>query len=135
MTVDIIPNPFWRFPITRPLWEEDDDMMHASSQGGGLSISEDEKYIYVEAAVPGIDPKDVEITFDKGALWIKGEAKEEKKDKKYYRKATRSFSYRIMVPGDLDPNQEPEASCKNGVMTVKFAKSPKSQPKKITVKM
>mgnify|MGYP000344849268 CR=1 FL=1 len=100
----------------------------------GLSLSEDDKNVYVQASVPGVDPKDIEVTFDKGVVWIKGESKDEEQNKKYYRKAASSFSYRVAVPGDIDSTQEPQASVKNGVMTVTFTKSPKAQPKKISVK-
>lgn len=134
MAFDIVPGSFWRFPALPSVWDDDDDWNIAASMPSGISISEDDKNVYVEAALPGIDGKDVEVTFDKGVVWIKGEVKEEDKNKKYYRKATRSFSYRVAVPGDIDSNTEPTATSKNGVMTVTFTKSPKSQPKKITVK-
>jgi len=132
---DLVPGSFWRFPAFRmpSVWDDDDDLQIASTPSG-LSISEDEKNVYIDASLPGVDPKDVEITFDKGMLWIKGETKEEEKGKKYYRKATSSFSYRVAVPGEIDSKKEPEATCNNGVMTVAFAKSPVSQPKKIAVK-
>lgn len=133
---DLVPKSFWTFPSFRvpSIWDEDEDMSLISNASSGLSISEDEENVYVEAAVPGIDPENVDITFDKGTLWIKGEKKQEEENKKYYRKASRAFSYRVTVPGELDQNHEPEATYKNGVMTVKFAKSPKSQPKKIAVR-
>jgi HSP20 family protein len=115
------------------MWDDDDDTMTVSSPSG-LSVSEDEKNVYVEASMPGLDAKDIEVTFDKGVVWVKGEAKEEEKNKKYYRRASRSFSYRVAVPGEVNPDAEPEATYKNGVMTVTFAKSPKKQPKKIAVK-
>lgn len=129
---DLTISPFFRFPT---FWDED-DISVMSQNTTGLSISEDEKNVYVEAAIPGIDPKDIEVTFDKGVVWIKGEAQEieDDKKKKFYRRLANSFSYRVAVPGDLDQNVEPQASCKNGVMRVTFAKSPKTQPKKITVK-
>ena len=129
---DLTLRPFFRLP---QLWEDEDWPM-TTNVSNGLSISEDEKYVYVEAAVPGIKPEEIEVTFDKGVLWIKGESKEEEEDKKkkFYRRLASSFSYRVAVPGDLDQNAEPEASCKHGVMTVKFMKSPKTQPKKIAVK-
>jgi HSP20 family protein len=133
MAFDIIPSAFWRFPADRPFWDGDDDLM-PSPAAGGVSISEDDKHVYVEVALPGIDPKDTEITFDRGLVWIKGETRQEEPKRKYYRKALSAFSYRVAVPGELDPTKEPEASCKNGVMTVMFAKSPSTQPKKITVK-
>ncbi len=124
------------FPSLRvpSFWDEDDELMTAGNTPSGLSVSEDEKNVFVETALPGVDPKDVEITFDKGILWVKGETQQEEKKKKYYRKATSAFSYRVAIPGDVDPNVEPEATCKNGVMTITFAKSPASQPKKIAVK-
>ena len=133
--VDIVPTNFWRFPlIATNLWEDLGELAPTNGTLSGLSVSEDEKSVYVEAAVPGVDPKNVDISFEKGTLWIKGEAKEEESGKKYYRKASSSFSYRITVPGDVDWNTEPEATCKNGMVLVTFAKSVKAQPKKIAVK-
>lgn len=133
MTNDILPRSFWTSPQFRSLLEEDDTMSITSPSG--LTVSEDNTHVFVEAALPGVDPKNVEITFDKGILWIKGETAEEEKEKKYYRKATNSFSYRIAVPGELDLTKEPEAESVHGVMKITFTKSPITQPKKITVKM
>lgn len=131
---DLIPRSYFRLPSLPSLWEDDEDWGAVTNWPGGLSLSEDEKNIYVQAAVPGVDPQDIEVTVDHGVVWIKGESKTEEKNKKFYRKAAGSFSYRVAVPGDIDPNQEPVASVKNGVMTVTFAKSPKAQPKKISVR-
>lgn len=132
MPSDLLPRTFWTFPQLRSLME-DEDMVNVTTPSG-LSVSEDEKSVYVEAALPGVDPKNVEITFDKGVLWIKGETAQEEKEKKYYRKATSSFSYRVAVPGELDLTKEPEAESANGIMKITFAKSPQTQPKKIAVK-
>lgn len=134
MALDITPLSFWRFPSIRGFWDDEDDLAMTSAMPSGISISEDDAHVYVEAALPGVDPKDVEITFDKGVLWIKGETKEEEKKRKYYRKATSSFSYRIAVPGDLDPKVDPVAEAKHGVMKITFKKTPEAQPKKIAVK-
>lgn len=136
MALDLVPWSFWRFPALRSFWDwdEEEEWSLSATAPSGLSISEDDKNVYVTAALPGVDPKDVEVTFDKGILWIKGENKEEEKGRKYYRKATNAFSYRVAVPGDIDPKAEPSATCKNGVMTVTFAKSAMAQPKKIAVK-
>lgn len=134
MAFDITPSRFWTLPVRWQDWEDDD--MVPSWNVNNLSISEDDKNVYVEAAVPGVDPNDVEMTFDKGMLWIKAESKEEENDKnkKFYRKATSSFSYRVAVPGDIDLNTEPEAAVEHGIVKITFTKSPKSQPKKITIK-
>jgi HSP20 family protein len=133
MAIDLVPSSFWRFPTMRSIWDDEDDLS-ISSTPSGISISEDDTHVYVDVALPGVDPKDVDITFDKGMLWVKGEVKEEEKGKKYYRKATSSFSYRVAVPGDLDITQEPEAKPWHGMMRVTFTKSKASMPKKIAVK-
>ena len=122
--------PVFQYPS---FLEEMEEMMPTSNVLNGLSVSEDEGHVFVEAAVPGVDPKDVEVTFHKGMVTIRAEKKEEEKSKHYHRKATSSFLYRVS-PGDIDSGIEPEAVCKNGVMKVTFAKSPKLQPKKIAVK-
>lgn len=139
MSYDIVPKNLFSFPtIKLPMaWGEDDDWITTASSPSGISVSEDEGKVYVETALPGIDPKNVEITFQDGYLWVRGETKEEEKDKnrKYYRKAVRSFSYRVAVPGDIDINVDPEANYKHGMMKIEFHKLPKSSPKKIQVKM
>lgn len=134
-SINVVPTNFWRLPIiASDLWEDLGDLMPTNGTINGLSVFEDEKNVYVEAAVPGINPKDIDVTFEKGVLWIKGETKAEEKGKKYYRRASSNFSYRVTVPGEVDWNTEPIATSKNGKMTVTFSKSPKTQPKKIAVK-
>ncbi len=139
MAYDLIPKNFFSFPsIQLPsIWNEDDEWLTAPSSPSGLSVSEDDGKIYIEAALPGINPENIEITTQDGYLWIRGETKEEEKDKnrKYYREATKFFSYRVAVPGDIDQNMDPTATYKHGIMTVAFMKSPKSQPKKIQVQI
>lgn len=138
MTTSLIPRRLLSFPnLSLPdFWDEDEEWLTAPSTQSGLSVYEDENKVYIDAAVPGIDPKNVDVTFQDGYLWIHGETKEEEesKKKKYYRKASRSFSYRVAVPGDVDNSKDPEATYKHGVMTIAFTKSPKAQPKKIQVK-
>lgn len=133
MASDLIPSNFFRLPMMKFPWE-DEDFDIVSQGGSGLSVSEDEKNVFVEAHVPGLEAKDIEVSFDKGVLWVRGQAKEEEKGKKYYRRASRAFSYRVAVPGEIDLKKEPQANYKNGVMKVTFLKSPETQPKKITVK-
>lgn len=139
MAYDLVPNNWFSFPSIKipSIWNDDDDLLTTSVSSSGLSISEDEDKIYIETSLPGIDPKNVEITFQDGYLWVRGEEKEEEKDKnrKYYRHATKAFSYRVAVPGDIDTNTDPKATYKHGIMTVAFMKSPKSQPKKIQVNL
>lgn len=105
----------------------------------GLSISSDDKSIYVEAHVPGLTAKDVDVSIDSNnCLWIKGEKKAEEKDKqkKYYKQSQISFSYCVPLWEEIDASKEPEAVCKDGVMKVIFAKTKEKQieSKRIKVK-
>lgn len=133
MAFQIIPSSMLRFP-SPDFFGEEDGLLSTTTSLNGLSVSEDENNVYVEASVPGIDPKNVEITFDKGLLWVKAEKEKEEKTKKYYKKASSSFSYHLTVPGNIDQNKEPEAVVKNGIATVTFIKVPQSKPKRIPVK-
>jgi HSP20 family protein len=126
---------FPRFPFSL-FDEEEEGWLQEFSDASGLSVYEDENSVYVEAAVPGIKPEEIETTFDKGVLWVKAEKREEEKDKnkKYYRKAVTAFSYRIAVPGNIDESKQPDASCKNGILKITFPKAQKTMAKKIPVK-
>ena len=133
MALDIIPRSFFG-PSRWSSWLED-EAWSSFLPSSGLTVSEDKDRVFVEAAVPGLDPEKVDVTFDKGVLWIRGSNdQEEREEKKFYRRASSSFSYRVAVPGEIDESVEPSAVCKNGVMKVTFNKKPQVEPRKISVK-
>jgi HSP20 family protein len=105
-------------------------------QNSNLSLWEDQNYISVEASVPGMNLEEIEVSCHNGILWIKAEKREEEKEpnKKWYRKASQVYSYRIAIPGNVDEKSEPEASLRNGVLEVKFKKIEQQKPKKIKIK-
>lgn len=133
MVRNLLPRQFFTLPS---VWDDEDNFMAMPTSTSGLSLSEDEKNVYIKAHVPGVDPKNIDVTMHEGYLWIRGEHTENEEDKKrkYYRHAASSFSYRVAVPSDIDINAKPEATYKHGVMSVRFPKSPKTQPTKITIK-
>lgn len=118
--------------------EEEEKLVCCSlfTPASDLSISEDESSVYVEAVLAGLSQKEIDITFHKGVLTIRGNKTEEEPDKKrrYYQRARNMYSYELMVPGNIDEQQEPAAELKNGIMTVVFAKQKKEEPKKIQIK-
>jgi HSP20 family protein len=126
------------FPLSFPFMNEEEEKMlnMPFSKGSDLSVYEDDKAVHVEAALPGLNTNEIDVTFQKGVLSIRGSKKEEEADKKrkYYRKASRMYSYQIAIPGNIDESQEPTAEFKDGVMTVSFAKQKKAEPKRIQVK-
>lgn len=136
MSLDLIPRSFWSIPSRVPSIFDDESDWASFLPSSGLTVSEDEKHVFVEAAMPGIDPDNIEVTVDKGVLWVRGttQESEEDKNKKFYRKASSSFSYRVAIPGKVDETQEPDVVCKNGVLKVTFTKVAEVQPKKLSVR-
>jgi len=127
-----------RFDPTRALlrwpsvWDDED---FAPFVGDNLDVYETKDEVVVKAAVAGVDPDKVDVTFEKGVLTISGaEESEEKEDKKFYRKSSRSYSYRVAVPGNIDLRQEPTAEVKRGVVIITFKKAEEAKPKKISIK-
>jgi HSP20 family protein len=115
------------------IWEDEDFTPLTGSDN--LDVYETQDEVVVKANVAGIDPDKVEITFEKGILTLSArEENEEKSDKKYYRKATRSYSYRVAVPGNIDLSTDPEAKITHGIVSVSFKKAEEAKPKKISIK-
>lgn len=127
--------PMMRFPN---LWEDWEELgaLAQQIQQQNISISEDDKSIFVEAALPGLELKEIDVSMDKGILRIQGERKEEEetKDKKIHCRAMSSYSYRIALPQHIDEKSEPKAIYKDGILKLTFTKANPSQTKKITVK-
>ncbi len=112
-----------------------DRNFQASGMEANLSVYEDESHVYVEAPVPGLNEDEIDITFEKGVLWINGQKESEEKDesKKYHLKSSKSFSYCLNIPGHLDQQAIPKASCDKGILHISFAKSELAKPRKIEI--
>ena len=89
------------------------------------------------ADLPGIDPKDIEITMENGTLAIRGERKSETEEERegYHRveRARGSFYRRFTLP-DTANTDKIEARGKDGVLEIVIPKHDKVQPRKIAVK-
>jgi HSP20 family protein len=116
------------------IWE-DEDFGLANAGSDNLDVYETKDEVVIKANVAGVDPDKVEITFEKGVLSLTArEEVEESEDKKYYKKATRSYAYRVAVPGNIDLAVEPEAKVNHGIVSITFKKAEEEKPKKISIK-
>ena len=93
-----------------------------------IDVSETEKEIQVTAELPGLEEKDVEVTFADGTLTIAGERKtekEEKDDEKTFYVKERSYGSfkRMLAIGDDVEEGKIKAEFKNGVLTVVLPKA------------
>lgn len=118
------------------VWDDDEFQLMTNSYSNDLDVFETENEVVVKANLAGVDQDDVDITFEKGVLWIQAQAKVEENDQKnkYYSKSSWNYSYKISVPGMIDYSKEPELSLGNGILQVKFTKSEASKPKKLKFK-
>lgn len=101
-----------------------------------LDISEGRKDITVKAEIPGIEAKDFDISIDGRLLTIRGEKRQEQKEKDetYYR-VERSYGYfnrTIELPAEVNPNKM-DASYKRGILKIKLRKAKAYETKRIKV--
>jgi HSP20 family protein len=103
-----------------------------------VDVSETESELRIEAELPGVDEKDVEVVMSEGRLTIKGEKKQEKEEKKKdYHMVERSygsFTRSIVLPFAADPDQV-KARFAKGVLTVSVPKPAevKAKERKIAI--
>jgi HSP20 family protein len=103
-----------------------------------IDIAESDKEITVRAEIPGIDPKELDVTVTGNQLVISGEKKEssEKKEKGFYHSEARYGSFRraIPLPEGID-SEHVDANYANGILTLKLQKTPAAVAKKIEIKV
>lgn len=101
-----------------------------------VDIREEDQRFIVVADVPGVEPKDIDVTADKGVLTIKGERRSEKNASKdgfqSVERATGTFLRRFTLPESADA-EGIKATHVNGVLEVSIPKRPQEQPRRISV--
>ena len=102
-----------------------------------VNVWEDVDNVFVEAELPGLDLKDLEIYVTGGnQLTLKGERKAVTTEKGVWHRQERTFgafSRGLTLPFHVDP-EKVEAKLENGVLLIKLAKHESARPRKITVK-
>lgn len=102
-----------------------------------IDILETKDMLYLKAEVPGIDPKDIHVSFQDQILTIRGEKKAEKreKDDRYFRLERKSGSFirNFRVPVPIESNRV-NATFKNGLLTVTLPKGPEAKLAEIPIK-
>lgn len=97
----------------------------------------DDKFqLYID--VPGVDPKDVDITLEGGMLTITGERylQAEKTEENVVRRRTERgsgrFHRRFLLPDTVDADKV-KATDRHGVLEILIPKQAKAQPRRIKV--
>ena len=127
---------FNRQPVR--LADGNEETMRVARWAPRVDITEDEKEYLIKAELPEIQRADVKVTVENGVLNIAGERKYEKevKNRKYHRieREYGTFERSFSVPDDAEESGV-TADFKDGVLTVRLAKSEKARPRTIDVKV
>jgi HSP20 family protein len=103
-----------------------------------MDVVDGEKSIQIKADLPGLEQKDIELTFENGVLTISGQKTEEKRDEtRNYLVSERhfgSFMRSIRLPNGIR-QEDISAEFRDGVLSIEIPKDDKVQPRKIDVKV
>jgi HSP20 family protein len=122
----------------------DENMVRVANRGGedvgagnlGLDVYETPEELVVRAAIPGVEPKDVEISVEEDVLTIRGESRkeEEVKEENYLRRELRfgSFQRSLRLPPTVEP-EKATATFENGVLKLSLPKKPEAKARSIKI--
>lgn len=103
-----------------------------------VDITEEDDAYVLEADLPGMNDKDIDVKVENDLLTISSNKEEKKEEsrKGYLLKERRSssFSRSFVLPKDVDRSNI-EANFKNGVLTLNLPKSPEAKPRNIDIKV
>ncbi|MCP4700568.1 MAG: Hsp20/alpha crystallin family protein [Gammaproteobacteria bacterium] len=116
--------------------DEGDSTIATSTWVPAVDIKETGTEFVLEADIPGIDPKEIEVSMENSVLTVKGERTlGNREDKKEYKRVERLhgvFYRRFTLPETADAAKI-TASGKNGVLNIRIPKRDIALPRKITV--
>ncbi len=102
-----------------------------------VDIKEEADKFIIKADIPGVKSEKIEVTMEHGALTIRGERQEEKREEKEgYHRVERSHGtfYRRFTMPDTADAEHIKASCRDGVLEIEVPKRAASKARRIEVK-
>jgi HSP20 family protein len=132
----------WRFNDSNPVREMLEQMLQAAAQqpaqGRGepmpINVHQSESDLFIEAALPGVQPDDVDVSYHDGLLTLT--AHSEVPDDDYFHQEIRSIQYlrQVMLPVECR-FEAAEASLDNGMLQIRIPKQRPQPPEKIHIKV
>jgi HSP20 family protein len=115
--------------------------IRAVAQGAfpAINIGGTPAAVEVYAFAPGLDPKKIDVTVDRGVLTISGERATFLPDSDRQRSAYAAERYAgefrraVSLPEDVDPKRV-SATYRDGILRISVARQEKSQPTRIEIK-
>ena len=103
-----------------------------------VDVKEEAERFLIRADVPGVDPKDIEVSLENGVLTVSGERKTESRDEQEGWTRVECTSGRFQRSFTLPETVDAEgvsAKGEHGVLEISIPKQAKVKPKKIEVKV
>ena len=102
-----------------------------------LNITENDDSLCMKAELPGIDPKQIDITSTADSITLRGERKVPpvSEEVNYHQREREFGTFRrvISLPTRIDTDKI-KASYRNGVLTIDLPKAEEAKPKQIEIK-
>ena len=105
--------------------------------GPRVDVKEEAGRYLLEAELPGINEKDVDVKVEDNLLTISSAGKEEKSEEKgrylIRERRSTSFSRSFVLPGDVDA-EKINGTFADGVLSLSLEKRPEAKPREIKIK-
>jgi len=127
-------NRFFEDPFFAQAWDADEPL----TWDVPVDVMENPDEYLVKASLPGINPDDLEITYNNNTLIIRGEMKSEEehgdKESQYHIRERRfgTFTRSIYLPTPIQSNKI-QAEYNAGVLTLHLPKTEEVKPKRIPI--
>jgi HSP20 family protein len=132
--MDRLLDSFFREPFGMSEWPQ----WATGKWSPAVDVAENDKELTIRAELPGIEPKDLDVTVTGNQLVISGEKREssEHDGKDFHHSETRYGSFRrtIPLPEGVD-TENVDAQYANGVLTLHLPKTAPAAQKRIEVKV
>jgi HSP20 family protein len=115
---------------------KDQDELPQADWSLALDVVENEDAYVIKASVPGVHPDDIEVTYNKGMLTIRGQVKDEseREQGQYHLRERRfgTFTRSINLPSAIKA-EAISAEYKDGILTLQLPKMEEVKPKRIQI--
>jgi HSP20 family protein len=101
-----------------------------------VDVKEEDKRFVILADIPGVDPKEIDVSMDKGVLTIRGERKSQHTEANGKTTRVERFSgafHRSFTLPDSADAEGISASGKHGVLEISIPKKAETTPRRISV--
>jgi HSP20 family protein len=112
-----------------------DDTLQSGTWAPPVDVAEEQDRIVAKVEVPGMEEKDLKLSFEDGVLTVSGEREFERKDDRNYHRIERTYGTFVRtfsLPRSVDGTKI-TASYRNGVLDIEIPKREESKPRQIQI--